>query len=112
VGMTDRLSHRPAELSGGQQQRVAIARALLSAPAVIFADEPTGNLDSRTGSEILTFMRAAVDTLDQTIVMVTHDAVAASYADTVLFLEDGRIVDSMAGPSPDRILDRMKQFGS
>ena len=108
----DRLKHRPSELSGGQQQRVAVARALASRPAMIFADEPTGNLDSRTGGEILSFMRAAVDDLGQTIVMVTHDAVAASFADTVLFLEDGRIVDSMANPSPDRILDRMKQFGS
>ncbi len=112
VGLTDRLKHRPSELSGGQQQRVAVARALASRPAMIFADEPTGNLDSRTGGEILSFMRSAVDTLGQTIVMVTHDAVAASFADTVLFLEDGRIVDSMSNPSPDRILDRMKAFGS
>jgi putative ABC transport system ATP-binding protein len=112
VGLGDRLKHRPSELSGGQQQRVAVARALASRPALIFADEPTGNLDSRTGGEILSFMRAAVDDLRQTIVMVTHDAVAASHADTVLFLEDGRIVDSMADPCPDRILDRMKQFGS
>ena len=112
VGLGDRLKHRPSELSGGQQQRVAVARALASMPTLIFADEPTGNLDSRTGGEILAFMRTAVDTLGQTIVMVTHDAVAASHADTVLFLEDGRIVDSMADPSPDRILDRMKQFGS
>ena len=112
VGLGDRLKHRPSELSGGQQQRVAVARALASRPEIVFADEPTGNLDSRTGGEILTFMRTAVDSLEQTIVMVTHDAVAASFADTVLFLEDGRIVDSMANPSPDRILDRMKQFGS
>jgi putative ABC transport system ATP-binding protein len=112
VGLTQRLKHRPSELSGGQQQRVAVARALASRPALIFADEPTGNLDSRTGGEILTFMRSAVDTLAQTIVMVTHDAVAASFADTVLFLEDGRIVNSMANPSPDRIFDRMKQFGN
>ena len=109
VGLTDRLKHRPSELSGGQQQRVAVARAMASMPTLIFADEPTGNLDSRTGGEILTFMRMAVDDLAQTIVMVTHDAVAASFADTVLFLEDGRIVDSMAAPSPDRILDRMKR---
>ena len=108
----DRLSHRPSELSGGQQQRVAVARALVSRPDLIFADEPTGNLDSHASAEILKFMRDAVDDLGQTIVMVTHDAVAASFADTVLFLEDGRIVDSMANPSPDRILDRMKQFGS
>ena len=112
VGLAQRLKHRPSELSGGQQQRVAVARALASRPAMIFADEPTGNLDSRTGGEILSFMRSAVDELGQTIVMVTHDASAASYADTVLFLEDGRIVDSMANPSPDRILDRMKQFGA
>jgi putative ABC transport system ATP-binding protein len=112
VGLADRLKHRPSELSGGQQQRVAVARAMASMPTLIFADEPTGNLDSRTGGEILAFMRTAVDTLAQTIVIVTHDAVAASHADTVLFLEDGRIVDSMADPSPDRILDRMKQFGA
>ena len=112
VGLTQRLKHRPSELSGGQQQRVAVARALASRPALVFADEPTGNLDSRTGGEILSFMRSAVDELGQTIVMVTHDASAASYADTVLFLEDGRIVDSMAAPTPDRILDRMKQFGN
>ena len=110
VGLRDRLTHRPSELSGGQQQRVAVARALASRPEIIFGDEPTGNLDSRTGAEILSFMRSAVRELGQTIVMVTHDAGAASYADTVLFLEDGRIVDSMADPSPDRILDRMKQF--
>ena len=112
VGLSQRLKHRPSELSGGQQQRVAVARALASRPTMIFADEPTGNLDSRTGGEILSFMRAAVDDLGQTIVMVTHDATAASFADAVLFLEDGRIVDSMANPSPDRILDRLKQFGS
>jgi putative ABC transport system ATP-binding protein len=112
VGLTDRLKHRPSELSGGQQQRVAVARALASKPQLIFADEPTGNLDSRTGGEILTFMRSAVDLFGQTIVMVTHDAVAASHADSVLFLGDGRIVDSMSNPSPDRILDRLKQFGN
>ena len=105
------MRHRPSELSGGQQQRVAVARALASKPQLIFADEPTGNLDSRTGTEILTFMRQAVDAFGQTIVMVTHDPVAASYADTVIFLADGRIVDSMASPSPQRILDRMKAFG-
>jgi putative ABC transport system ATP-binding protein len=108
VGLGDRLKHRPSELSGGQQQRVAVARALAAKPELIFADEPTGNLDSHTGGEILAFMRAAVDELGQTIVMVTHDAVAASHADTVLFLGDGRIVDSMTAPSPDRILDRIK----
>ena len=112
VGLGDRLKHRPSELSGGQQQRVAVARALASKPQLIFADEPTGNLDSHTGGEILTFMRSAVDLFGQTIVMVTHDAVAAGHADTVLFLADGRIVDSMTNPSPDRILDRIKQFGN
>jgi putative ABC transport system ATP-binding protein len=111
VGLGDRLRHRPSELSGGQQQRVAVARALASKPQLVFADEPTGNLDSRAGAEILTFMRHAVDAFGQTIVMVTHDPVAASYADTVIFLADGRIVDSMASPSPQRILDRMKAFG-
>ncbi len=112
VGLGDRLKHRPSELSGGQQQRVAVARALASKPALVFADEPTGNLDSRTGGEILSFMRAAVDLYGQTIVMVTHDAVAASHADSVLFLADGRIVDQLAHPTADRLLDRMKQFGS
>jgi putative ABC transport system ATP-binding protein len=107
VGLGDRLSHRPSELSGGQQQRVAVARALASRPDLIFADEPTGNLDTRAGGEILAFLRTAVDEFGQTIVMVTHDAVAASHADTVLFLEDGRLVDTMAAPTPDRILDRM-----
>jgi putative ABC transport system ATP-binding protein len=111
VGLGNRLKHRPSELSGGQQQRVAVARALASKPELIFADEPTGNLDSRTGGEILLFMRSAVDLFGQTIVMVTHDAAAASHADTVLFLADGRIVDSMASPSADRILDRLKAFG-
>jgi putative ABC transport system ATP-binding protein len=111
VGLADRLSHRPSELSGGQQQRVAVARALASRPKVIFADEPTGNLDSRTGGEILTFMRRAVDELAQTIVMVTHDPTAASYADNVLFLADGRIVDQLPQPTPQRVLDKMKSFG-
>jgi putative ABC transport system ATP-binding protein len=111
VRLGDRLSHRPSELSGGQAQRVAVARALASRPAVIFADEPTGNLDSRSGTEILTFMRDAVSDMGQTIVMVTHDPVAAAYADRVLFLADGRIVDEMADPSADRVLDRMKRFG-
>ena len=112
VNLADRLHHRPSELSGGQQQRVAVARALASRPDLIFADEPTGNLDTRAGGEILAFLRTAVDEFGQTIVMVTHDAVAASHADTVLFLEDGRLVDTMAAPTPDRILDRMKQFGA
>lgn len=112
VGLESRLGHRPSELSGGQQQRVAVARALASRPALVFADEPTGNLDSRTGAEILGFMRYAVDRFTQTIVMVTHDPVAASYADRVLFLADGRIVDSMTDPTADRVLDRMKRFGA
>jgi putative ABC transport system ATP-binding protein len=111
VRLGDRLSHRPSELSGGQQQRVAVARALASRPAIIFADEPTGNLDSRAGAEILAFMRGAVDELEQTIVMVTHDPNAASYSDNVLFLADGRIVDEMAEPSAERVLDRLKRFG-
>jgi putative ABC transport system ATP-binding protein len=111
TGLATRLKHRPSELSGGQQQRVAVARALASRPDIIFADEPTGNLDSRSGAEILDFMRRAVREMGQTIVMVSHDPVAASYADAVLFLNDGRIVDHMADPTPERVLDRMKQFG-
>ncbi len=111
VGLRDRLRHRPSELSGGQQQRVAVARALASRPTIIFADEPTGNLDSRTGAEILDFMRRAVRELGQTIVMVTHDPVAASYADRVIFLADGKIVDEMQDPTAERVLDRMKHFG-
>ncbi len=111
VSLRDRLSHRPYELSGGQQQRVAVARALASRPEVVFADEPTGNLDSRSGAEILGFMRRAVDDLGQTVVMVTHDPGAASYSDRVVFLGDGRIVDEMRGPTPEGILDRMKKLG-
>jgi putative ABC transport system ATP-binding protein len=111
VGLRQRLKHRPSELSGGQQQRVAVARALASRPEIIFADEPTGNLDSRAGAEILDFMRRAVRELGQTIVMVTHDPVAAAYADRVVFLSDGRIVDEMQQPTADRVLDRMKRFG-
>jgi putative ABC transport system ATP-binding protein len=111
VGLRDRLSHRPSELSGGQQQRVAVARALASRPALVFADEPTGNLDSRTGGEILGFLRRAVTELHQTIVMVTHDPVAASYADEVVFLADGRIVDHLDGPTPQSVLDRLKAIG-
>ena len=111
VGLRDRLKHRPSELSGGQQQRVAVARALASQPTIIFADEPTGNLDSHTGAEILDFMRLAVRELGQTIVMVTHDPNAASYADRVIFLADGKIVDEMAEPTAERVLDRMKRFG-
>ena len=111
VHLQDRLSHRPSELSGGQQQRVAVARALASQPRIIFADEPTGNLDSITGAEILTFMRKAVDNLGQTIVMVTHDPVAASYADRIIFLADGHIVNEMTEPTADRVLDLMKSIG-
>jgi putative ABC transport system ATP-binding protein len=111
VGLSDRLRHRPSELSGGQQQRVAVARALASQPRIIFADEPTGNLDSRTGAEILEFMRHAVRDLGQTIVMVTHDPIAASYADRVVFLADGRIVDELHEPTSQAVLDRLKSFG-
>jgi putative ABC transport system ATP-binding protein len=111
TGLGDRLTHRPSELSGGQQQRVAVARALASQPKIIFADEPTGNLDSRAGAEILDFMRRAVSEMAQTIVMVTHDPNAASYADAVLFLNDGRIVDRMEDPTAERVLDRLKQLG-
>ncbi|MYS86901.1 ABC transporter ATP-binding protein [Embleya scabrispora] len=110
VGLGNRLDHRPAQLSGGQQQRVACARALAGRPEIIFADEPTGNLDSHSGTEVLNFLRASVTENGQTIVMVTHDAVAASYADRVLFLADGRIVDDMAAPTPDRVLERMRAF--
>jgi putative ABC transport system ATP-binding protein len=111
VRLGDRLTHRPSELSGGQQQRVAVARALAGRPHVIFADEPTGNLDSRAGAEILTFLRQAVRELGQTIVMVTHDPVAASSSDTVVFLADGRIVDGLDDPTPQAILDRLRGLG-
>ena len=111
VGLGDRLSHRPSELSGGQQQRVAVARALVTRPQIIFADEPTGNLDSHSSGEILAFMREAVSELGQTIVMVTHDPTAASHADRIVFLADGRIVDEMTEPTPERVLDRLKDFG-
>jgi putative ABC transport system ATP-binding protein len=107
----NRLKHRPQELSGGQQQRVAVARALASRPEIIFADEPTGNLDSHAGAEVLTFMRRAVDDMGQTIVMVTHDPIAASYADRIVFLADGRIVDEMLQPTAEAVLERMKRFG-
>ncbi|KDN87793.1 ABC transporter [Kitasatospora cheerisanensis KCTC 2395] len=110
VGLSERLGHRPAELSGGQQQRVAVARALVARPAIVFGDEPTGNLDSRAGAEVLGFLRGCVEELGQTVVMVTHDPVAAGYADRVVFLADGRLVDEMAHPSPDRVLDVMKSF--
>ena len=108
--MADRLDQLPSQLSGGQQQRVAVARALIARPDLIFADEPTGALDSRTGIEILSFMRRPSTTTGQTIVMVTHDPHAASYADRVLFLADGQIVDEMPDPTADRVLDRMKRF--
>jgi putative ABC transport system ATP-binding protein len=107
LGIGDRLRHRPSELSGGQQQRVAVARALASRPQIIFADEPTGNLDSRSGGEVLGFLRGSVDELGQTVVMVTHDPVAASHADTVLFLADGRIVEELTAPTADAVLERM-----
>ncbi|GAA3394871.1 ABC transporter ATP-binding protein [Streptomyces roseoviridis] len=110
IGLSGRLSHRPAQLSGGQQQRVAVARALASKPEIIFGDEPTGNLDSRSGAEVLGFLRNSVRELGQTVVMVTHDPVAASYADRVVFLADGRIVDEMLHPTADGVLDRMKAF--
>ena len=112
VGLSDRLDHRPAQLSGGQQQRVAAARALASRPEIVFADEPTGALDSRSGSELLGFLRSAVDELGQTVVMVTHDPKAACYADRVLFLADGRIADEMHAPSAEDVLDYMKNLGA
>lgn len=112
VHLRDRLSHRPGELSGGQQQRVAVARALAGRPRIVFADEPTGNLDSRSGNEILSLMRHAVDDLGQTIVMVTHDPNAASYADRVIFLTDGRIVDELDDPTPQSVLERMARIES
>jgi putative ABC transport system ATP-binding protein len=110
VGLRDRLHHRPGQLSGGQQQRVAVARALLSRPAVIFADEPTGNLDSRSGAEILAFMRTAVRELGQTIVMVTHDPGAAAYADRVVFLADGRIAGELSDPTAAAVVDRLLEI--
>jgi len=112
VGLTERLSHRPSQLSGGQQQRVAAARALASRPQIVFADEPTGALDSRSGAELLGFLRTAVKELGQTVVMVTHDASAAAYADRVLFLADGKIVDEMREPTADSVLDLMKHLGA
>ncbi|MEU5861098.1 ABC transporter ATP-binding protein [Nonomuraea sp. NPDC047529] len=110
VGLRDRLGHRPTELSGGQQQRVAVARALISKPQVIFADEPTGNLDSRSGSEILSFLRTSVRELGQTIVMVTHDPVAAAYADRVVFLRDGELVTEIGSPTPQAVLDTLMKL--
>ena len=112
MNLRNRLTHRPSELSGGQQQRVAVARALASRPQIIFADEPTGNLDSKTGAEILAFMKHAVTDLHQTIVMVTHDPVAAAYADRVIFLADGKVVDEVDNPTSELVLDRMKRLGS
>ena len=112
VGLTGRLGHRPTQLSGGQQQRVAAARALASRPEIVFADEPTGALDSQSGAELLAFLRKAVDELGQTVVMVTHDPTAASYADRVIFLADGHIVDEMHAPSADEVLDYMKHLGA
>ncbi len=110
IGLRERLKHRPSELSGGQQQRVACARALVGRPEIIFADEPTGNLDSRSGAEVLSFLRNAVREMNQTVVMVTHDPVAAAYADLVVFLADGRLVDEMDDPTAEKVLERMKGF--
>ena len=112
LGLTDRLDHRPAELSGGQQQRVAIARALITRPAVLFADEPTGALDTRTAREVLNLLRASVDQAGQTIVMVTHDPVAASYADRVVFLADGRLVGELRNPTAEAVAERMTHLGA
>jgi putative ABC transport system ATP-binding protein len=112
IGLRDRLSHRPSELSGGQQQRVAGARALVSQPEIVFADEPTGNLDSKSGHELLAFLKSAVKDHGQTIVMVTHDAAAASFADRIVFLADGRVVDEMLEPTTERVLDRLKSLES
>jgi putative ABC transport system ATP-binding protein len=111
LDLRDRLQHRPAQLSGGQQQRVAAARALVSRPEIVLADEPTGNLDSRAGAELLSFLRWAVDACDQTIVMVTHDPVAASHADRVVFLADGRLVGDLADPTVDRVVDHLRRLG-
>jgi putative ABC transport system ATP-binding protein len=110
VGLEDRLDHRPSELSGGQQQRVAVARALVARPSIVFADEPTGNLDSRSGAEVLHLLERSVDEFGQTVVMVTHDPVAAGYTDRVLFLADGRVVDEMREPTAERVLERMSHF--
>jgi putative ABC transport system ATP-binding protein len=110
MGLGDRLGHRPAELSGGQQQRVACARALVTRPEIVVADEPTGNLDSRAGAQILTLLQMCARQWGQTVLMVTHDPIAAGYADRVLFLADGSLVDQMARPTADRVLDRMRRF--
>jgi len=111
IGIADRLSHRPSELSGGQQQRVAAARALVSRPAIVFADEPSGNLDSKSGAELLGFMRHAVDEFGQTIVMVTHDPNGAAYADRIVFLADGRLVGELLDPTADRVFEYLKSMG-
>jgi putative ABC transport system ATP-binding protein len=111
VGLSNRRQHRPAELSGGQQQRVAIARALVTMPSVVFADEPTGNLDSRSSAEVLGLLRRAVDDLQQSVIMVTHDPTAAGYADSVVYLADGQIADTMQSPTAESVLDRMKSLG-
>ena len=112
VGIADRLGHRPNELSGGQQQRVAVARALVSRPAIVFADEPTGNLDSRSGAEVLGLLKRSVDEFGQTVVMVTHDPVAAGYTDRVVFLADGVVVDELREPQPEGVLERMAQLAA
>ncbi len=112
VGLRDRLKHRPSELSGGQQQRVAVARALASRPEIVFADEPTGNLDSRASGEVLSFMKQVVQEIGQTIVMVTHDPIAAAYASRVVFLADGKVIDELRNPQPDTILDKMRLLGA
>ena len=112
VGLGDRLTHRPNEMSGGQQQRVAVARALAARPSIVFADEPTGNLDSRSGSEVLTLLQRSVREFGQTVVMVTHDPVAAGYTDRVVFLADGRVVDEMREPTAERVLERMSAFAA
>lgn len=111
LGLSNRLTHLPGELSGGQQQRVAVARALVARPEIVFADEPSGNLDSRSGAELLSFLSRAVNEFGQTVVMVTHDPVAASYAERIVFLEDGIIVDEMSEPTAERVFDRMKLMG-
>jgi putative ABC transport system ATP-binding protein len=112
VNLADRLDHKPHELSGGQQQRVAVARALVSRPKVVFADEPTGNLDSTSGAEVLELLRRSVDDHDQTVVMVTHDPVAAAYTDRVLFLADGRVVDELRAPTREQVLDTMARLAT
>jgi putative ABC transport system ATP-binding protein len=111
LGIGDRLKHKPLELSGGQQQRVAVGRALVTRPAIIFGDEPTGNLDSRSSAEVMRLLRDAVTSLGQTVVIVTHDPIAAGYADRVVFLGDGRIVDELSNPTAQQIIDHMKREG-